>query len=179
MPRRVPGRIASERLSRHRRLPREAMAHAKGTQLPISHPGRSASPGPAGTNDTCRPSRFADVSVMARDLAIGAAYSSDGCLFPELDNQPETDIVGSGADRLVDSASITPEAPSPPGHGTKTGPREPPSSATTSADRASWLWAIVRLLSSPLLMNSLRIPRWPYHVTDPALLTPLHGTLPR
>src|SRR5690606_6769132 len=50
----------------------------------------------------------------------------------------------------------------------------PPSSATSSANRASWLWAIVCLLSSPLLMNSLRIPRWPLQATD--LLTPLHGT---
>ena len=37
--------------------------------------------------------------------------------------------------------------------------------------------AIVCLLSSPLLMNSLRIPRWPHQTTD--LLTPLQGTLTR
>jgi hypothetical protein len=35
----------------------------------------------------------------------------------------------------------------------------------------------VCLLSSPLQMNSLRIPRWPLQTTD--LVTPLHGTLTR
>ena len=39
-------------------------------------------------------------------------------------------------------------------------------SSTSSANRASWSWAIVRLLSSSRIMNSLRVPRWPFRVTD-------------